>query len=186
MGVDRKHIHANGTTATAYVGEDAAYGVADIYGLYPDPYEDLSVTHWKYAGYGNSGGYSVHDRTRMFDGAGNLLGSYTDNGEPRYIVFRGQQVQTEFTYENNGANSQDTIIDFHLSSNQYISSTDPWIGAYYLTLNRGNANTYSHAITVPNTVSPGKYSVGVRVDRGSALNEMREDNNATYINVEVK
>lgn len=186
MGVDRKHIHANGATATAYVGEDAAYGVAAIYGLYPDPYEDLSVTHWKYAGYGNSGGYSVHARPRLFDGAGNLLASYTDNGEPRYVVQRGQQVQAEFTYENSGANSQNTIIDFHLSPDQYISGSDPWIGAYYLTLHRGNANTYTHALSIPAAIAPGKYALGVRVDRDFALSEMREDNNATHIDVEVQ
>lgn len=185
MGVDFTHIHANDFTATSYVGEDAAYGTAQIYGLYPDSYEDLSVAHWKYAGYGSSDGFSAHDRTRIYDSVGNLS-YYYDAGEPRYIVYRGQQVQAEFTYENNGTNAQNTVIDFRLSSNQYISSSDTWIGAYYLTLNRGSANTYTHTVTIPNNISPGKYSLGVLIDRDNTLGEMREDNNATYINVDVK
>ncbi|MBD2497921.1 matrixin family metalloprotease [Nostoc sp. FACHB-280] len=185
MGFDFTHIYANGTKATAYLGEDAAYGIAQIYGYYPGSYEDISVTHWKYANYA-SDGYSVHDRTRILDSNGNLLSSYIDTGEPRYIVNRGQTVQVEFTYENNGTNKQNTTADLYVSTNDYISRTDTWLTQYFPTIDRGNVNTFPYSVSIPNNLTPGKYYIGVLLDGARQLSEMREDNNATYIGIEVR
>lgn len=185
MGFDYTHIHANGSSAKAYLGEDSAYGISNIYGYYPDSYEDLSVTHWKYAGSAIDG-YSVHDRTRIFDSSGNSLGFYSDSGEPRYIVNRGQTVQVEFTYENNGKNIQNTTADMYISTNDYISRSDTSLGRYFLTIDRGNVYTSTYNVTIPSNLTPGKYHVGVLLDGDRTVSEMRENNNATYIGVEVR
>ena len=50
MGADWTHIHANGSTATAYPGEDASQGMVALYGLWTAGPQDLGVVHWRQTG----------------------------------------------------------------------------------------------------------------------------------------
>ena len=50
MGMDFEHIHVNGSTARAYLGEDAADGITFLYGARSGAWEDVALVHWKYSG----------------------------------------------------------------------------------------------------------------------------------------
>jgi hypothetical protein len=184
MGSDWTHIFSNGGSAQAYFGEDAASGAVRIYGLYPDPWNDISVTHWKRIG--DDGEYSTHGRTGVYDSLGSLLSSFTDAGEPRYRVNRGQTVQVEFNYENNGSASPvSTDLNFYISTNDFISTADTLIAQSNTTVLRDSVFALKQTVTIPSNLSPGNYYIGVLMDRNNTFSEFREDNNATYIGIQV-
>jgi hypothetical protein len=183
MGQDWTHIHTNAGTAKTYFGEDAANGAVFLYGLYSNPLNDLSVSHWKRTG--ASGEYSSHSRTQMFTSSGALLSSYNDAGEPRYYVNRGQTVQVEFTYENNGAATQNPNVGFYVSTNDNITTLDTLLSSVGFTLGRNTPYTARNYVTIPSNLAPGKYYVGAIVDRTNAVGETYEDNNSTYIAIQV-
>jgi hypothetical protein len=184
MGQDWTHIHTNAGFGTTYAGEDAASGAVFLYGLWSSPLNDLSVSHWKRSG--ASGEYSTHARTQMFNSTGALLGSYNDAGEPRYYVNRGQAVQVEFTYENNGAATQNPNVGFYISTNDNISTIDRLIATQGYTLGRNTPLTNRTTVTIPWGLTPGKYYIGAIVDRTNAVSEVYENNNSTYIAIEVR
>lgn len=183
MGQDWTHINTNGGVGKTYSGEDANNGATFLYGLYSTPLNDLSVSHWKRSG--ASGEYSTHARTQVFNSGGALLSSYNDAGEPRYYVARGQTVQVEFTYENNGAATQYPNVGFYLSTNDYITTFDTLLTSAGFTLARNTPYTARNYVTIPSTLTPGKYYVGALVDRTNTTSETNETNNATYIAIHV-
>lgn len=185
MGEDWTHTHANGSTTRAYSGEDGNNGAVSLYGLFGGALEDLAVTHWKYSG--ADGEYSEHVRTRVLDVAGNPLASYTDNGEKRYYVNKGQTVRLELTYENNGKNSQTPTIGYYVSTNDFISTGDTWLGDGSVTIGRNTVYTTSNTyLAIPWSLTSGqKYWLGAVIDKNNAVNEITENNNATYVPIKV-
>lgn len=183
MGEDYTHIHTNGNVSKSYLGEDASSGAVFIYGLYPNAYPDLSVAHWKYVG--NIRQYSDHDRTQIYDSAGNAITPSFVNREPVYPVQRGRTVGVELTYENNGGSDLLARIGFYLSTNETISTNDTFLGSADLNFNRDVPDTRTYYVTIPNDLTPGRYSIGAVVDLDSAYTEFDEDNNATYITIDV-
>jgi hypothetical protein len=181
MGQDFTHIHVNGATARAYLGEDASDGAVFLYGTSSPAREDVGVVHWKYSG--ASGEYSVHTKTQLFDSAGNVLPNFLDGGEDRYRVAAGQTVQAEFTYENNGANRQDNVaVGFYISTNDTITTADQRIGGITLNLGRGDVFTTRATLTIPATLPFDRdFWLGAVVDEAGAIGEILESNNATYI-----
>ena len=183
MGQDWSHIHVNGGVATNYPGEDASNGAVFLYGLHSPAIEDLSVTHWKWSG--TSGEYSRHRKTQIYNTSGAVLGSFTDDGEETYNVNRGQQVQLELTYENNGANSKTAQVGYYISTNDFITTADSFLGEATFTLGRGTPSTSRVTLTIPSGLAPGKYYIGAIVDRNNVIGEQYEHNNATYIPIRV-
>jgi len=190
MGIDYKHIHVNGSTARAYLGEDAADGAVYLYGLSATRHEDLGVVHWKYRS--ASGEYSDHIKTKLFyyppviDGNPELP-SFEDGGETRYRVNRGQVIWAEFTYENNGASTQTAVqVGFYISTNATISTSDRRIGGITVNLARNDVFTSRQTVTIPSDlVSGANYWLGVIIDENDRISEMAEWNNATYIPIRI-
>lgn len=180
MGSDFEHIHVNGSTATAYTGEDAADGMVFLYGQRSN-YEDVAVVHWKYSG--PSGEYSDHTKTVITTSGGGALATISVNGETGYRVNRGQVVRAEFTYENNGGNTQNGIATgYFISTNDIISTGDRRIGGATWNLSRGNVLTTTVTLTIPSNLSAGTaYWLGVVIDENNRIGEAVEANNATYI-----
>lgn len=183
MGEDYTHIHTNAGVARSYPGEDASNGAVAMYGLYSSPLDDLSVVHWKWSS--ADGEYSRHTRTQMYNSSGLLLSSFSDAGEPRYNVNRGQQVQVELTYENNGAATQDIDVGHYISTNDNITTTDTLIRQGPFTLARSTPYTIRTTVTIPSNLATGNYYVGAIVDRTNGVSEQYEDNNSTYIAIRV-
>jgi hypothetical protein len=186
MGDDPSHLHVNGATARAYLGEDASDGAVFLYGTSSPAPEDVGVVHWKYDRARTmmvGGEYSQHTRTEMFTSTGGALPSFLDGGELRYRVAPGQTVQAEYTYENNGATTQNNVaVGFYISTNDLITTDDQRIGGITLTLSRDNVVTTTATVTIPATL-PGdrNFWLGAIIDETGAIDEIVEWNNATYI-----
>lgn len=185
MGQDWDHIHANGSTARAYFGEDASSGAVALYGGNPGNVQDLGVSQWRRTG--ASGEYSTHDRTRIRNSGCGWVSSSTVNGEPRYNVNKGQQYLVEFSYENNGESYQTTEVGYFISTNDYISTGDRRIGGRNgMGLGRNTVFTFQAPVTIPaDLVSGQTYWLGVIIDEDSTLSEVTETNNRTYISIRV-
>jgi hypothetical protein len=179
MGQDWTHIHLNGSTATSYLGEDASDGLVDQYGLYSGgSFEDVSVSMFEYSG--SSGEYSTHNLCDVFTTAGAIVSSTSFNGQRRYNVNKGSTYMFEFSYENNGETTQGFRAGYYLSSNNYISTSDRYLGSTNFTLGRDNVYTYQRSITIPSDLTSGStYYLGVIVDDNNALTEV-DNNNAAY------
>jgi hypothetical protein len=185
MGSDFEHIWANGAIARGYLGEDASDGTVFLYGLWSGDYQDLGVAHWKYLG--ASGQYSTHTKTRVYTSTGGALPTVNVNGETGFSVARGQAVQVEFTYENNGKTSQNVDTGWYVSTNDFISSTDRLLASTKLTLARDNAYTYRRTVTIPTNLTRGvNYWLGTIVDRTGAVADRVRNNNATYVPIRVQ
>ena len=170
MGQDWDHIHAYGGNATAYPGEDASHGAVRLYGSSAVAREDVAVVHWRYTG-GNSRGYSTHRRTR-------ILSEFTD--EELATVDPGQRIRAEFTFENNGSNTQDSVtVYYYLSRDRLLSFGDTLLGQSTLRLSRGNVMTTQKRLDLPVAAAPGEYFVIAVVDPWNTVAELFEDNNIT-------
>jgi hypothetical protein len=184
MGQDWTHIHANGGTASAYPGEDASDGAVFLYGLASPGREDVGVVHWKYLG--TSGEYSTHQRTELYSSSGAVLPSVIAGGEPRYTVNLGQTVQTEFSYENNGASFQNGSMGYYVSTNNLITTLDRYIGSGTFSLGRADVLTTKIPIQIPSDLISGQdYWLGVIMDETDSIGEAVEWNNATYTAIHV-
>jgi len=179
MGQDWTHIHCNGGTLYAYLGEDACDGLVALYGRHSSTIEDLSVSMFRRTG--ASGEYSSHGLCRMFNSSGVLLSSSAYNGQRRYNVSPGQRVRVQFTYENNGETTQSTRVGFYISTNNYVSTYDRLIGTLGMTLSRDNVFTYTATLTIPSDLAPGTYYLGALIDNDNTLAEIDSMNAAYHI-----
>jgi hypothetical protein len=180
MGESWTHVHVNGSTANSYVGECAGAGAMALYGEW-GYIEDLGVTHWRQEG-AHPGDYADHHRTRMWSG---IFDEMTPDGwatEPTYDVDAGDYYIVEVTMENNGGNRQCGELAVVLSTNDYITTWDTEI-------RRLSSRCYSpdrpssayYGVTIPADTAPGTYWIGVIYDVEDVVDEVREDNNATYL-----
>lgn len=182
LGTDWTHIHVNGSSARSYVGEDATRGAVHLYGT--EARQDVGVTQWKYGS--ASGEYSSHVRTVLRNSSGALISSSIVGGEPRYNVSPGQVVRIEFTYENNGSQTQGVNVGVYLSTNNLITTVDSKIANIGLTLAPDVVYTRQDTITIPASLPSGSNRwIGVIVDDNNAVSEFVEANNATYIPIRV-
>lgn len=182
MGSAWSHMHTNGKEGRVYFGEDAGHGARALYGAQQDPFNDLSVSHWRY--FGSDGEYSTHSRTRMFDASGNQLPSAVVNAEPVYSVTPGQTIKAEFTVENNGkTNINDVMFGFYISDNDTISKSDRKVTwASLPVLNPADVLTRTFTITIPSDLTPQtNYWLGIIIDDDNSVTEVTGKNNATYI-----
>lgn len=184
MGADFEHIAVNGSTARGYLGEDASDGLVNLYGLWSANYQDVAASHWKYS-FAN-GEYSRHAKTQVFNSAGAVLPTVSVNGETGYRVNKGQVVQVEFTYENNGKDSQTVNTGWYVSTNDIISTGDRLLSNGNMTLARGNVMTYRRTVTIPaDLVSGRNYWLGTVVDRTNLVADNVPSNDMTYVPIRV-
>ncbi|MDJ0790028.1 MAG: CARDB domain-containing protein [Myxococcota bacterium] len=178
------HVHVNDDTLTYYVGEDAADGAIDNYG--PLAGEDVAVVNFKQTG--SSSGYSTHGFVEVYSSSGATLSSYENSiGDQIYRVNAGDQVQVEFTLENNGLNSQTPRVEYVVSTNDYITTYDTYLAQRNPTLNRNGVYTTTKLVTLPSWLSSGTvYYLGAIVDPDDLIAETDEGNNASYIGIEVQ
>lgn len=96
---------------------------------------------------------------------------------PTY-AYRGTYVNMEFTFANLGTSTQTFDIGFYLSTNDYISTADRWLGTNYgAWASSGALGTYSRSLYIPTDIAPGTYYLGYLVDGGFAIGEGNEGNN---------
>ena len=180
MGQDWTHIHCNGSTARSYVGEDACDGLVSLYGRAAGgSFEDLSASMFEWSG--RSGEYSTHNLCDVYTTGGSIVSSSSFDGQRRYNVSKGSTYQFEFTYENNGETTQSFRSGYYLSSNNYISTYDTFLGWTSFTLSRDGVYTYRKWITIPSNLTSGStYHLGVIVDDNNTVSEVDNSNNAAY------
>lgn len=185
MGQDWTHIFVNGGTTRPYVGEDASVGVRHLYGTISPLIQDLSVTHWKYGS--ASGEYSHHVKTKVYNSTGGNLATETIGGEVYYKVSRGQTVQVEYTYENNGASTINGIpVGFYISTNDTITTADTKLKSISMDLAPNYVYTTKHTLTIPSSLTSGsKRWLGAIVDDNNSKIEAVESNNATYLPIKI-
>lgn len=184
MGQDWDHIHCNGSTAAAYPGECAVDASMDIYGTVAGNFEDVAVAHWRHTG--ASGAYSTHDRTRLFTSGGVEL-SNVGGDEPVYLVERGQTVRLEMSYENLGKSFQTVAVEYVVSTNDTITTSDTSLAIGTVSIGVGTVATTSNTyLTIPNSLNGGQdYWLGAIIDHDNQLAEQSGSNNATYLGIRV-
>ncbi len=184
MGEDWDHIHARGSTANAYPGEDALAGSVSVYGAVSGTLTDVGATHWRRTG--ASGGYSTHARTRVFDSSGNEL-SKLSGSEPVYKVSKGQSVQVEMGWENLGKTSPVTAnAGFYLSTNDYISTSDRLLKTIGIRVSRDKVAWTRTSVTVPSDLSSGTtYWIGAYYDHDNRVSEIDGGNNTAYVGIKI-
>lgn len=181
MGTDYTFLTTNGSLARSYLGEETNNALVAVYGrASPAVMEDVSVTLFRWTG--RSGEYSTHGFGKMRNSAGVEIAWTTFSGQRRYNVSRGQTVQVEFTFENNGETSKTVNVGYYISTDSTIATTDRLIATRALTLTRDHPTQDRRTITLPTTnlTSGVTYYLGVIVDYTNAVPEIVEGNNAAY------
>ena len=177
MGQEWDHVTCNGSAIRAYLGEDAADGLVQLYGTFQ--MEDLSVSLFQHTGSFN--GYSTHGACFLFDSNGSSLPSLFEDGQPRYQVPFGQPIQAEFTYDNNGANAKVVQLGFYVSTNSFISTADTLIHTETISISRDDPLTRMTTVNLPTDLNFGQtYYLGVIIDDGDQISEAVETNNEAY------
>ena len=184
MGDSWKHIHVNNGVARSYPGEDASDGAVEIYGEDNMADEDLSVVHFEWAG--RDGEYSIHNFTDLRDTNGNRLQN-TPSGVAykTYTVRKGQEIQVEFTYENNGLSLQTSEVGFYISSDDNITASDDLFATEVIKVNRNSVFTKTFTLKLPIPVVTGERYLGVFIDHNNTLDEFDENNNVAHFKLEV-
>ncbi|MBT3983364.1 MAG: matrixin family metalloprotease [Bacteriovoracaceae bacterium] len=183
MGEDWTTVNVNYVTASAYPGEDAGDAAVYLYGTTSSNRQDVSVVHWKRTG--AKGQYSDHSMTKLYNSSNATLSNYSDSGERRYRLNPGQTIKAEFSFENNGKNTQNIQVAYYISTNELITTLDQKIGSSSMTLSRDGVFTYKKSLVIPGNMGDGKKYLGVIVDYKGNLSEVNESNNATYLPIEV-
>jgi hypothetical protein len=89
----------------------------------------------------------------------------------------GSYVNIEFTFSNFSTSTESFDIGFYLSTNDFISTGDMWLGSNYGAWGSpGFTGTFSRTLWIP-WVAPGTYYVGFIVDPANAKAENNEGNN---------
>ena len=182
MGDDSTHIHLNKGQATFYAGEDAANGAVDLYGSVSSNVTDLGVVHWRHVG--SSGGYSIHDWTRVLRNSGGSSYGWFENpdGYRVYAVPAQTEVFLEVSFENNGNASRSPLVWYVVSSNDNITVSDTLLDTRTITVGRNTVYTTDRGLTLPATLTKGStYFLGAIVDPHDTITEWDEGNNSTPV-----
>lgn len=104
--------------------------------------------------------------------------------EPRNA---GQSFNTQFQIQNNQSSDSGLFdVDFYISTNDYISTGDRYLGSYWIGNLPGNSSTgtLNKALTLPakgdpfwNQLGDGEYHIGMIVDGNNYVLETNERNN---------
>jgi hypothetical protein len=131
--------------------------------LYPDSTTERDVSVSRF--YNTGGGASSFNRVR------NTSGSWVTS------LNRGSQYDLEYTLENLGTQGETPSIRFYLSTNNYISTGDTYLGGAGWNIPSGSYATADKRFTVPTGLRPGTYYIGYVVDPTGSIPEGSESNN---------
>lgn len=92
-------------------------------------------------------------------------------------VAAGGTVNVEYSVANVGKSSASFSLGVYLSTNDYISTGDIYLGGFGYVLPAHYIWDRDKAFTIPSSVTPGVYHIGVVVDTDNSLSEARETNN---------
>jgi hypothetical protein len=96
---------------------------------------------------------------------------------PAYAA-RGSYANIQFTFSNLGTSTSTFDVAFYLSSNDYISTCDIYLGSNYGAWgSSGFSGTFNRSLYVPTWVTPGTYYLGFLIDPYNYLGENNEWNN---------
>lgn len=180
MGLAWEYAHANGEQIRYCASE---YDIAEAIKVYGKDatIHDLSVLHWKRTG--AQGEYAEVSRTRVVDSASKELTKVSYGCEPKYYVTLGETVRMEATFETKGTATLTHGVNYYLSTNDVIATSDILLATETLISAVDKPLTrLCPAVKVPSTLTPGKsYWLGIVVDPTDAVSESLETNNATYV-----
>jgi hypothetical protein len=172
MGAEYTYLNVNDGTIRYMMGEHAADKLLELNEPYYDlfDYEDISVSSWRWIG--SNGAYSSHGRTRIFDASSVELPLEEEDDQPIYTVRAGTTVRPEFTYEANGTTSSVWFdIEFRLSTNDNISTSDPVLTTQTSSMSRGVPWTMSQSVAIPSGQAGGDYYLGAMVHATNVSDE---------------
>lgn len=93
--------------------------------------------------------------------------------------YRGHATSYRFTISNRGTTNESSVrVQFYLSTDRFISTSDTYLGAATYNLNAGIENTYWATVTIPLGLASGSYYFGYVIDPLGAVTEVDEVNNA--------
>jgi hypothetical protein len=93
------------------------------------------------------------------------------------VVNAGSTVDIEYSIANLGKTGANFILGVYLSTNDFISTADTYLGGFSYYLAAHYVWERAKTFTIPSDVTPGTYRLGLVVDTGSTLSENRETNN---------
>ncbi len=102
----------------------------------------------------------------------------TDHIVPPSQAIRGQPVGFQFTIGNRGTSNESVRVQFHLSTDRFISTADTFLGAANFSLSSGGTPTFNASVTIPGSQPSGHYYLGWIVDPLGSITEVHEGNNA--------
>ena len=139
----------------------------DRYGLrilYPDSTTGRNVSASRFH---NTGG-----------GASAINSVQTTNGNVVELLECNKQYDIRYTVENLGTQDEPSVrVEFYLSTNSYISTSDIYLGSTTWSIPKGSYVTAQKRITVPNSIATGNYYIGYSVDPHNTIVETDESNN---------
>lgn len=98
---------------------------------------------------------------------------------PPATSYRGHRVSYKFTLANRGTTNESSVrVQFYLSPDRFITTSDTYLGAATYSLNNGVEATYTATVTVPTSLTPGNYYFGYVIDPLGSIPEVDEGNNA--------
>lgn len=97
-------------------------------------------------------------------------------------VYRGNAVGFQFTIGNRGTDNEGSVlVQYYLSTDRFISTSDTFLGAATFSLNPGGTSTFNASATIPASQPSGTYYLGWIVDPLNSIPEVDESNNAVAL-----
>lgn len=126
----------------------------------------------------NSSGRDVAVSRFKGDGEGHLR--YNQLNKAWMDRKTGDTISVEYTILNLGTTDESVTIQFYISTNDYISTYDTYLGSTTWTMPGYSQANASKTITIPN-LSNGQYYLGFIVDPMNNIPETNENNNQVSI-----
>lgn len=106
----------------------------------------------------------------------------TDRIPAPATAYRGYNTGFQFTIGNRGTVNESSVrVQFYLSTDRFISTSDTLLGAATFSLNAGTMSTFSASVPIPLSTPSGSYYLGYVVDPLGSIPEVDESNNAVAL-----
>ncbi|GJQ57527.1 MAG: hypothetical protein D8M57_18940 [Candidatus Scalindua sp. AMX11] len=102
---------------------------------------------------------------------------YTTSGNWVTSLSRGNSYDLYYTMENFSTQTETAKVNFYLSSNRYISTSDRYVGSTTWSMPAGAYATAKKRFTIPTNLTPGTYYIGYKADPNGSITESSESNN---------
>lgn len=153
---------------------NSVYPFGGVLGNNNDLHPHADDVHGDRAGYGaccTERDLAVSAYARTGAGTSNLIAA------PAY-AYRGNPASFQFTISNRGTvNETSARVEFYLSTDRFVTTSDIYLGAATYNLNAGAEGTYWATPTIPSWLTPGTYYFGYVIDPLGSVPEINETNN---------